>query len=138
MKTTSVVCVSVVLALAITAWAAPQPDEPARASSKPASTYKLAFASDRTGDFEVYLMNLDGSDLRQLTHMPGTDEFPICAPDGKTIALHSEGPDGRAEIYLVNADGTGRRNWTGYKGAWRRSLNGSGTSPTATSGSNGP
>jgi Tol biopolymer transport system component len=114
MRTKRILLASVVALWTVTTWGAPQRDEPARVSSKPAYTYKLAFASDRTGDFEVYLVNLDGSGLTRLTRMPGTNEFPVCAPDGKTIAVHSEGADGRAEIYLFNADGTGKRNWTDH------------------------
>ena len=57
-------------------------------------------------------MNLDGSGLTRLTHLPGTDEFPFCSPDGKMIALGSERPDGTTDIYLMNTDGSGLRNWT--------------------------
>ena len=49
-------------------------------SARSVDRYKIAFASNRTGDFEVYLANLDGSDIVQLTRRPGTDEFPFCAP----------------------------------------------------------
>lgn len=102
--------------LHITACLASEGKTPANEpSTRSVNRYKIAFASNRTGDFEIYLAHLDGSDVVRLTRRPGTDEFPFCAPDGKTIAVQSEGAMGDAEIYLMRPDGTGLINWTNHR-----------------------
>ena len=101
--------------LYITACLASEGNPPANEpSARSVDRYKIAFASNRTGDFEVYRANLDGSDVVRLTRRPRTDEFPFCAPNGKTIAVQSEGATGDAEIYLMRPDGTGLTNWTDH------------------------
>jgi Tol biopolymer transport system component len=73
---------------------------------------RIAFASDRDGDFEIYTMNVDGTDLRRLTHNPASDTHPgSWSPDGQRIAFVSD-RDGNPEIYVVNADGTGETRLT--------------------------
>ncbi len=68
---------------------------------------KILFSSNRDGDFEVYLMNADGSDLKQLTSNTFSDVYPVWSPDGKRIAFHSN-RDSYKEIYFMNADGSGQ------------------------------
>jgi TolB protein len=53
----------------------------------------------------------DGSHLRDLTLDLAQDGQPAWAPDGRTIAFVST-RDGNAEIYVMRADGTGRRRLT--------------------------
>jgi Tol biopolymer transport system component len=67
---------------------------------------KIAFASDRDGNFEIYVMNADGGGQIRLTENTAEDFSPAWAPDGKRLAFVST-RDGNAEIYLMNADGTG-------------------------------
>ena len=72
---------------------------------------KIAFASDRDGQNELYSMNPDGSDQTRLTHT-AVDKMGLrWSPDGKKIAFVDrfipEGPPPvRASLYVVNADGT--------------------------------
>jgi len=68
-------------------------------------TSKLAFASDKDGNVEIYSINADGSDLKRLTNSPQLDGYPAWSPDGTRIAFVSE-RDGNPEIYVMNADGT--------------------------------
>ena len=80
---------------------------------------KIAFASDREGNNEIYVINPDGSGLARLTNHPGRDGAPAWSPDGQRIAFltNRDGPDpqncGRIgqpscgwEIYVMNADGS--------------------------------
>ena len=68
---------------------------------------KIAFESDRDGDYEIYVMNADGTNPVQLTRRGARDFGPArWSPDGTKIAFASE-PAGHTEIYVVNADGTG-------------------------------
>ena len=62
---------------------------------------------------DVYVMNADGSGLRQLTSTPAVnEEEPSWSPDGRQIAyfkMPQANPDGVGEIWVMNADGTGQR-----------------------------
>lgn len=64
---------------------------------------RLAFASDRDGEWNIYVMNADGSGLVRLTSGGYNDE-PAWSPDGKTIAF-TRLQDGSAGIFAVNAEG---------------------------------
>jgi WD40 repeat protein/DNA-directed RNA polymerase subunit RPC12/RpoP len=72
---------------------------------------KIAFASDRDGNYEIYIMNEDGSGLKRLTNNPDEDVFPSWSPDGRKIAFESR-RDGNPEIYVMNADGSEQTNLT--------------------------
>jgi Tol biopolymer transport system component len=67
---------------------------------------KIAFASDRAGNFDIYVMNPDGSGIVRLTNDPAEDTQPTWSPDGRQIAFVSN-RDGNKEIYVINADGGG-------------------------------
>jgi Tol biopolymer transport system component len=72
---------------------------------------KIAFASDRDGNFEIYLMDSDGGGQIRLTEDAGEDYSPAWSPDGTRLAFVST-RDGNAEIYLMNIDGTGQTRLT--------------------------
>jgi Tol biopolymer transport system component len=69
-------------------------------------------------DFDVYVINADGSEERNLTG-DALSERPVWSPDGRKIAF-SSGPDGAGGVYVMNADGSERRWLTRNRGylAW--------------------
>ncbi len=75
--------------------------------------HQIAFGSNRDGDFEIYVMNTDGSNVRRLTKSPGLDMRPAWSPDGKQIAFTSN-RDGNYEVYVMNADGSKVRRVTNH------------------------
>ena len=73
---------------------------------------QIAFASDRTGNFQIYVMNADGTGaVTRLTNNSDNDVLPAWSPDGTRIAFMSDRA-GNSEIYVMNADGTGVRRLT--------------------------
>ncbi len=56
---------------------------------------------------DIYIMNSDGSNVRQLTSSPGYDGGPFFSPDGKRIIWRHFSEDGRnADAYTMAIDGT--------------------------------
>jgi TolB protein len=58
---------------------------------------------------ELFVMNADGSDQRQITHLGGANFGPSWTPDGKRIIFSSnyQNPrSGNFDLFLVNPDGT--------------------------------
>lgn len=78
-------------------------------SPGPGLTGKIAFHSLRDGDFEIFVMNADGSEQTQLTHNDSHEFDPTWSPNGKRILFNSVAADfsGDLEIFVMNADGTG-------------------------------
>ena len=72
---------------------------------------KIAFASRRDGNDNIYVMNADGTKQTQLTNDPAADYGPAWSPDGSKIAFFSD-RDGDFEIYLMAPDGSSVRQFT--------------------------
>lgn len=71
----------------------------------PIPVNKIAFASTRDGNYELYVMNPDGSNQNRLTISEGNDWTPSWSPDGSKIAFGTF-RDGNEEIYVINSDGS--------------------------------
>jgi Tol biopolymer transport system component len=76
---------------------------------------KIAFASNRDGDYEIYVMKAAPESATnkpvKLTKNTFDDSNPDWSPDGKRIVFQSN-RDGDHEIFVMNADGTKQKNLT--------------------------
>lgn len=62
---------------------------------------QVAFESDRSGNWEIWLINADGSGLVNLTRSPEDERYPAWSPDGKTMAFTSE-RSGNYDLWLLD------------------------------------
>ncbi|MFL5871655.1 MAG: hypothetical protein ACJ75R_11265 [Solirubrobacterales bacterium] len=73
-------------------------------------------------NYDVFVVNRDGTGLRQLTDWAGEDGFPAWSPDGTSIAFasrHGTSATGRYTIYAMRADGSAKRRLlSGISGAY--------------------
>jgi len=78
---------------------------------------RVAFSAGKRGTFgfdkpvsDIYLINIDGSELTQLTRNSGMNGSPNWSPDGKQIAfVSSRNSFPQSKIWLMNADGSNQR-----------------------------
>jgi Tol biopolymer transport system component len=75
---------------------------------------KIAFSSNRSGAFEIWTMNPDGSDQQRITYgAPGGSFVPDWSYDGTRIAYAFDDPGvGHPEVWVMNADGTDQTRLT--------------------------
>jgi TolB protein len=97
---------------------------------------KIVFTSTRDGDLDLYTMNLDGRNVRRLTHDIGYDGGAFYSWDGTMIVYRGHHPADSAEIaeyrsllhqglvrpsvmelFVMNADGSERRQVTKFAAA---------------------
>jgi hypothetical protein len=73
---------------------------------------RIAFESSRDGNAEVYVMNADGSNQRNVSNYPGADDHgPVWSPDGKQILFYS-GRAGSWDLFQMSSDGQNLVNLT--------------------------
>ncbi len=102
---------------------------------------KIVFTSTRSGDLELWTMNVDGTNLKQVTNGLGYDGGAFFSPDGKKLVFRASRPTTpedikeykellaqdlvmpvKMEIYTCNVDGSdlkqvthlGKANWAPY------------------------
>lgn len=84
---------------------------------------RIAFASNRDGDSEIFIMDEGTRNIRQLTHNRCYDGRPRWSPDGKWILYETDCEGGDWDLYLIDADGRNPRPVTvnathDYAPAW--------------------
>lgn len=93
-------------------------DEPPTADFNPQWSpdgSQVLFVSDRTGNFDLFVMDADGSNIVQLTDDPGRDFEARWSPDGGRIAFASDRA-GTQDIWLMEADGGNLVQLTDFAG----------------------
>jgi Tol biopolymer transport system component len=88
----------------------------------------IVFCSNRgkPEDLELYVMDKDGKNVRQLTHAPGCyNGGPFFSPDGKRVIFRSDRKKkDHLQLFVINADGSGERaltddlNWVQWGPYW--------------------
>jgi TolB protein len=88
----------------------------------------IVFCSNRSGEnnLELYIMDADGKNVRQLTHAPGCyNGGPFFSPDGKRVIFRSDRKKkDHLQLFVIQADGTGEKaltddlNWVFWAPYW--------------------
>jgi dipeptidyl aminopeptidase/acylaminoacyl peptidase len=65
----------------------------------------IAFHSKREGNYEIYLIDDDGTDERRITAHDARDMAPAISPDGTRIAFTSDRLDGAMHLFVMGIDG---------------------------------
>ena len=94
--------------------AEPGPHTPKQLTDHPDDTApavygnRIAFMSSHDGNWEIYIVNNDGSERKRLTNNAANDGLPTWSPDGKTLAFVSN-QGGPWAIWVMSPDGSNRR-----------------------------
>jgi serine/threonine protein kinase len=79
---------------------------------------RVLFYSYRSGNGQIWVANRDGTQLQQLTSMPGTVAgSPRWSPDGKQVVFDSDA-GGEFLVYVISSEGGRPRPLTGEKPSW--------------------
>lgn len=71
----------------------------------------IVFSSAASGNDEIWRMQPDGSQQRQLTHTNADEDKPVVSPDGRSVYYLSN-QSGEMQIWRVNLDGTNQTQIT--------------------------
>jgi TolB protein len=90
----------------------------------------IVFCSNRGGpkNLELYVMDADGKNVRQLTKAPGCyNGGPFFSPDGTKVIFRSDRhKKDHLQLYVINVDGSGERaltddeNWVFWAPYWHK------------------
>jgi TolB protein len=74
--------------------------------------FELKTTLNGIDNYDIYVANLDGSSLQNLTNEPAGDIDPYWSPDGRQVVFGSDREDSDMEIWVMNADGSNKRRLT--------------------------
>ncbi len=77
---------------------------------------KILLQSNRTGSFEIFTTNPDGTGLKQLTFDNVGNYTPVWSPDGRSIAFASGRENDESDIYIMDSDGKNQKRLTNSPG----------------------
>jgi dipeptidyl aminopeptidase/acylaminoacyl peptidase len=66
---------------------------------------RVVFSSNRGGSYDLYLMDVDGRNLRRLTTDPGNEWEPVWTPDGSRIVYTGIPQGAQAQLHVLRRDG---------------------------------
>ena len=96
----------------------------------------VAFASNSTGQADIWVQNVDGSNLRQLTNDAGANAWPMWSPDGRTIMFSAA--DGSETWKAEVTGGRTEKVASGFfRGDWITTRDGRALIATSTDGGAG-
>lgn len=78
---------------------------------------KIVYASDTSGAEDIWIMDADGSNQRQLTNDKFMDSIPIVSADNKYIYFSSN-RTGKMQVWQMNLDGTEQKQITKIEGGF--------------------
>ena len=61
---------------------------------------RIAFKSSRSGNWDAYVMDADGTNVTRITDSPANDHDPVWMPDGHSVIISSD-RDSREDLYRV-------------------------------------
>jgi len=83
-----------------------------------ANTYSIYFASDRNGNLDIYsaFYPSRGEPKNLTSANPYVDTEPCVSGDGKKLIYTAYSKDGRSQIFIMNTDGSGKKQLTSGSG----------------------
>ena len=79
----------------------------------PSAKEQIVFESDRDGNTEIYIMDIDGANQRRLTNNPAFDSSPTLNAATKRVVFESRRVIGGTGIYSIGTDGEGEKPLVG-------------------------
>jgi Tol biopolymer transport system component/DNA-binding winged helix-turn-helix (wHTH) protein len=76
---------------------------------------RIVYGSHVGGNADIWVMDVDGGNQRQLTFDPHRETWPVVSADGRYIVFVAQGPDG-IHLWRIDADGGNRKQLTQGRG----------------------
>jgi TolB protein len=76
---------------------------------------KVAYATNRSGSWDIWVVGVDGSNPTRLTNSASNDMHPSWSPGGKYIVYCSFGPRSQQwELWILDVESPSMKKWVGY------------------------